>query len=176
MAKDQQSQTQFEDCVDVCADSLYRVALRMTGNATLASELVQETYLAAWRGLDSLQEPERMRAWMFSILRFQYTKLIRRESKSVDAGGDLQHSPTPTPSDSSETVDRVRNALAVLPDKHKFPLLLVSMEGLSVEEAAEVLELPRGTVLSRLHRGRQKLKEQLLRDGLTTTGNTGEKQ
>ena len=80
MANKTDSQTQFEECVSTCAESMYRVAFRLTGNQTLASELVQETYLNAWKSLDSLKDNNRMRSWMFSILRYQYTKLLRRES------------------------------------------------------------------------------------------------
>ena len=64
----------------------------------------------------------------------------------------------------SEEIDRVQAAVATLDDKHKLPILLVSLEGMTVEEAAKALDVPRGTVLSRLHRGRQKLKEILGRE------------
>ena len=170
MQPESKSQQQFEECVERCADSLYRVAYRLTGNRTLASELVQETYLSAWKSIDSLKDPQRMRAWMFSILRNQYTKLLRKEKRekqnalSVEQLGDVSKPVTANDKAKEETVDRVQAALALLDEKHKIPVLLVSLEGISVEEAANVLNVPRGTVLSRLHRGRQKLKEILSRD------------
>lgn len=163
-------QQRFEECVETCADSLFRVAYRLTGNRTLASELVQETYLSAWKSIHSLKDPERMRAWMFSILRNQYTKLLRKEKREKQNAFIVEHihevSKLETPRD--ETTDRVQAALAMLDEKHKVPVLLVSLEGLSVDEAAKVLDVPRGTVLSRLHRGRQKLKEILSRDRTQT--------
>ncbi len=131
----------------------------MTGNSTLAMELVQETYLNAWKGLDSLADPNRMKGWLFAILRNQYSKLIRKESKSSTLIESMQLSiPSRPDSTQNETTEIVQSAIQKLDEKHRMPLLLVSMEGLSVEDAAEVLELPRGTVLSRLHRARQKLK------------------
>ena len=63
-----------------------------------------------------------------------------------------------------DTVDRVQAALETLDEKHKLPVLFVSLEGMTVDEAASALEIPRGTVLSRLHRGRQKLKQILSHD------------
>jgi len=177
-ASDNQRRQPFEDCVERCADSLYRVAFRLTSNPTLARELVQETYLNAWENIDSLKDIGKMRAWLFSILRNQYSKLIRREIKSVNTIGQLEtlaldHSSpnldgriSGLTNPQGETETLVQSALNELDDKHKLPLLLVSMEGLSVDEAANLLDLPRGTVLSRLHRARQKLKESLIRKGV----------
>ena len=156
-------QQRFEECVESCADSLFRVAFRLTGNQTLASELVQETYLNAWKSIDNLRDPERMRAWMFSILRNQYTKLLRKEKRNVQTVAHLNDVSKPEQT-KDDVTDRVQTALATLDEKHKLPVLLVSIEGMTVDEAAKVLDVPRGTVLSRLHRGRQKLKEILSRD------------
>lgn len=160
---DTQNQQRYEDCVEACADSLYRVAYRLTGNTTLAHELVQETYLNAWKSLNSLSDPKKMRSWMFSILRNQYTKLIRKESRAAVPSEHVNQA-VDLASPNDELKDAVQAAIAKLDTKHRMPVLLVSMEGLSVDEAAAVLEIPRGTVLSRLHRGRQKLKELLLLD------------
>jgi RNA polymerase sigma-70 factor (ECF subfamily) len=159
MPKNPELRRQFEECIDACADSLYRVAFRLTGNETLARELVQETYLNAWQGLESLTNRNRMRSWMFSILRNQYTKLLGREAKAGIATENLEPMVETADSRPSDFADVVQNAISQLSDLHKLPLLLVAMEGISVDEAASILELPRGTVLSRLHRGRQKLKE-----------------
>jgi RNA polymerase sigma-70 factor (ECF subfamily) len=156
-------QKTYEDCVESCADALYRVAFRLTGNPTLASELVQETYLNAWKSLPTLSDPNKMKSWMFSILRNQYSKLIRKESRSVSPSELIHEAAAQTAAD-TEAADEVQAAIAQLDEKHRMPLLLVSMEGLSAEAAAGILDIPRGTVLSRLHRARQKLKSIL---GLT---------
>ena len=163
MQSDSEKQANYEQCVSNCADSLYRTAYRLTGNDTLACELIQETYYHAWKSLDSLADPKRIRAWMFSILRFQYSKLVRVERKSVRTSEQLE-TVQEKPVANSETSDWVQAALDQLDEKHKLPLLLVSMEGMSVDDASKVLEVPRGTVLSRLHRGRERLREILSRE------------
>ena len=162
MALETELQRRFEQCVDCCADSMFRVAFRLTGNRTLASELVQETYLSAWKGINNLKDPDRMQAWLFAILRNQYSKLIRKERRVVATNGHLD-SIAALPETNDPKKQQVQTALEGLDENHKLPLLLVSMEGLSVDEAAEILGIPRGTVLSRLHRGRKKLKEILAR-------------
>jgi len=156
-------QQRFEACIDDCADSLFRVAYRMTGDESLARELVQETYLNAWKNLGSLSDIKKIRGWMFAILRNQFTKQIRAESRKVPTSDQIERM-TAAPATINESHEMIHEGLAQLEEKYKLPLLLVAMEQISVEEAAEILDMPRGTVLSRLHRGRQKLKGYLVRD------------
>lgn len=166
MPIDDQLQRQFETVVDQHADSMYRVAFRLTGHHDLASELVQETFLQAWQGLASLRDQSRLRAWMFGILRFQFSKQIRRESRTSSLLPEVAGEMFEAGSDGNDELnDSVQAAISELGDEFRLPILLVSMEGMPVDEAAEILDLPRGTVLSRLHRGRQKLKEILERTG-----------
>jgi len=165
MQTDHKLQQLYEECVLACADSMYRVAFRLTSNSTLANELVQETYLSAWKSLGSLKDRNKMRGWMFAILRNQYTKLIRKESKAAKSTELIENVPAEPQSENNQNVDFVQSAIETLEDKHRLPLLLVSMEGLSVDEASKILDVPRGTVLSRLSRGREKLKTALLRAG-----------
>ena len=158
----------FEECVESCADSLYRVAFRLTADSTLATELVQETYLNAWKNLASLESEQKMRSWMFAIMRNQYSKQMRDESKlrkSVQAAQSSSVRPAEQSPDLLADREAVQRGIDTLEEKYKFPLLLVAMEGVSVEEAADVLQIPRGTVLSRLHRGREQLKQFLVRQG-----------
>ena len=163
MQTETQLHQQFEECVQQCADSLYRVAYRLTGNRTLAFELVQETYLNAWKSLPNLKDSNKIRSWLFAIMRNQFSKLLHKEKRNTQTIQQLATIPTSTLSD-NDTTDRVQAALQTLNDIHRLPVLLVAIEGMSVEEAAGVLDVPRGTVLSRLHRGRAKLKEILSRD------------
>ncbi len=148
----------FEVCVESCAESMYRVAWRLTGSAEAAEELVQETFSQAWQKIDSLRDQSKMRSWMFAILRNQNLKAIRKRkpvaSPDVESIADHRHE-----SEKNEQVDIVQRAIEQLEDDQRLPILLVSMEGLSVEEASEILNIPRGTVLSRMHRGRKRLKE-----------------
>lgn len=161
----QSPQALFEECVDRHADSLYRVAFRLMGDRDLAQELVQESFLQAWQNLAALRDPNRMRGWLFSILRNQYGKRMRTETRWQTLPPEQVGTLTNPPANSTgDLQSALQEALHQLEDHHKLPLLLVAMEGLSTAEAAEVLELPPGTLLSRLHRGRQKLKEILVRD------------
>ena len=125
---------------------------------------MQETYLNAWKNISSLSEPAKMRSWLFAILRNQWSKLLRSENRgnvTLDHADSLVAPLTDSPNYAG---DLIQESIARLDDKFKLPLLLVAMEGLSVEEAADVLAIPRGTVLSRLHRGREKLRAMLIVD------------
>ena len=154
----------FEACVESCADSMYRVAWRLTRNSGDAEDLVQECYVQAWQKIDSLRDQTRMRSWMFAILRNQFLKSVRKKKPitSPEVESVVDHRSDESATD--EKIDVVQNAIEQLPEDQRLPILLVSMEGLSAEEASEILGIPRGTVLSRMHRGRQKLKEILNRD------------
>lgn len=166
MPKTESLQRKFEQCIDRHADSIYRVAYRLTGNHESANELVQETFLQAWRGLESIEDESKLRAWMFGILRNQNLKMLRKKQRDAKADSEILEFVAEQASDrnTNDAIDSVQSAIALLDEIHRMPVLLVSMEQMSVDEAAEVLELPRGTVLSRLHRGRQKLKEILSRE------------
>ncbi|MEM7477234.1 MAG: RNA polymerase sigma factor [Planctomycetota bacterium] len=160
MPQEAEYRQDFEDCVHDCADSLYRVAFRLTGEASAAQDLVQETYLNAWKGIKTLESKARMRAWVFAILRNQYSKYLRQEKKisthssNVDS---LMAQTTSTP----QIPDEIQKAIDKLDDKHKLPLLLMTMEGLTADETATALDIPRGTVLSRVARAKDKLRRTL---------------
>lgn len=154
---------QFEACVERCADSMYRVAWRLTGNSGDADDLVQESYIQAWQKIDSLRDPDRMRSWMFAILRNQFLKSVRKKKPVASPEMESVVDHRSEESELEENVDVVQQAIKQLDEDQRMPILLVSMEGLSVDEASEILQIPRGTVLSRMHRGRQKLKELLNR-------------
>ncbi len=167
MTRDDQLHRLFELAVDENADAMFRVAWRLTGEREWATELVQETYLQAWQGLESLRDRSRLQSWMFGILHRQYLKQLRRKTRlKFSIFDESSAAEQPAASGEKDVVDRreqVQLAIEQLSDDHRLPILLVSMEGVSVDEAAEILGWPRGTVLSRLHRGRQRLKELLER-------------
>jgi len=142
---------------------MYRVAWRLTGNSGTAEDLVQETFVQAWQKIDSLRDVTKMRSWMFAILRNQNLKAIRkkRPTASPDVESVIDH--RGDESQQQEKSDIVQAAIEELDEDQRMPILLVSMEGLSVEEASEILGVPKGTVLSRMHRGRKRLKEILSR-------------
>ena len=158
MAIEADQRKKFEQCIEACAGSLYRVAFRLTGNATLANELVQETYLNAWRSIDSLKDTNKLRSWLFAIMRNQYSKIVIKENKAISTTDQIEGIGTAETTRRQELRRAVQEAVNELDEKHRLPVLLVSMEGMTVDQAAEILQIPRGTVLSRLSRGREKLK------------------
>jgi RNA polymerase sigma-70 factor (ECF subfamily) len=153
-------------------DTLYRGALRLTRNPEQAQDLVQDTYVRALRYQHSFQTGTNLRAWLFAIMRNLYWdrfKGSRRESVSLDEVGDFAlydqlKSATDLPE--LEVLDRIAasevvKAVEELPPLHREVVLLVDVEGFSYKEAAEALEIPIGTVMSRLHRARQQLQKSL---------------
>jgi RNA polymerase sigma-70 factor (ECF subfamily) len=157
-----QQRARFEAAVDEWASSLYRVAYRWCGDRERAEEIVQETFIGAWSNIDQLEKPERIKSWLFGVLRNQFLKSCRSSQRtlqmldSIDVVAPINKK--------SELQQQVQEAIAMLDEDQRLPILLVSMEGWSTEEAAQLLGIPQGTVLSRLHRGRQRLKEILIRE------------
>ena len=149
----------FDECVVACADSMFRVAFRLTGNSASAEDLVQESYTEAWKDIDKLRDAKRMKSWLFAILRNQYLKSCRQKTPVALREVELTQQPATSFDENDQQVDMVQNAIGQLEENQKLPILLVSMEGVSVDEASEILGIPRGTVLSRMHRGRERLKE-----------------
>jgi len=160
------------------APQLYSSALRMTRNAADAEDLVQETYLRAYRGYDNFTEGTNLRAWLFRILTNTYINRYRakqrrpQETELADAE-DLylykRISGLDVASRSAEdtlfelfTDDEVKAALEDLPEAFRLPVLLADVEGFSYKEIAEMLEVPVGTVMSRLHRGRKAMQKALI--------------
>jgi RNA polymerase sigma-70 factor, ECF subfamily len=161
-------------------DSLYRTALRMTGNPADAEDLVQETYLRAFRSIDQFKPGTNLRAWLFKIQTNsfinEYRKRVRRPRNTslddveeyylynhlVESG--VQPSPSVTEDEILAQIDdaEVFQALDELQDNYRQVVLLADVEGFAYREIAEILDIPVGTVMSRLHRARKRLKEQLM--------------
>jgi RNA polymerase sigma-70 factor (ECF subfamily) len=141
---------------------LRRYAAALAGNAADADDLVQDCIERALVRQDTLREPDSLGRWLKTILHNLYvTKLRRRRAASVpieDFAEDLALSVPPE--DQGQIRDLVR-ALGALSVEHRQVLLLVSLEGLSYREVAEVLDIPIGTVMSRLARARERLRSLL---------------
>jgi RNA polymerase sigma-70 factor (ECF subfamily) len=158
------------------SDLLYNYALRMTNNADDARDLVQETYLKAYRFWDKYEPGTNIRAWLFRILKNSYINRYRKESKAPDTV-DYDDVQNYYPSIRDESADGgdpegavferlldddVAQAIADLPDDFRTVVILCDIEGLSYEEIAAFVDCPLGTVRSRLHRGRKMLRGKLL--------------
>ena len=170
--------TEFAGQAMQFAPQLYSSALRMTRNSADAEDLVQETYLRAYRGFGNFAEGTNLRAWLFRILTNTYINRYRakqRRPQETELGEveDLylykRISGIDVASRSAEdtlfdlfTDDEVKAALEDLPESFRLPVLLADVEGFSYKEIAEILEVPIGTVMSRLHRGRKAMQKALI--------------
>jgi RNA polymerase sigma-70 factor (ECF subfamily) len=159
--------------------SLYSAALRMTRNAADAEDLVQETYLRAYRGFGGFEEGTNLKAWLYRILTNTFinsyrAKQRRPDETELDEGENLYlyrrlggiEAATAGRSAEDELMDwftdaEVKEAVEALPENFRIPVLLADVEGFSYKEIAEILDVPIGTVMSRLHRGRKSLQKQL---------------
>ncbi|RCX30740.1 RNA polymerase sigma factor [Thioalbus denitrificans] len=144
---------------------LRRYARALAGNAAEADDLVQDCLERAWRHARQWREAEDMRPWLFAILHNVFVSGVRRRVRGPRFA-TLEEVPEPVAGGDSrpEGVAALRDlerALGGLRDEQREVLLLVALEGLSYEEAAAVLDIPLGTVMSRLYRAREQLRRQL---------------
>jgi RNA polymerase sigma-70 factor (ECF subfamily) len=147
-------------------DGLYGFALRLTKSPADAEDLVQETYLRAFRFAHRFEPGTHLRAWLFQILRNTFLTFYRRESRQIavldqEAVGALDEAGAAEGAGSVPTVLDLERALADLPDEFRTVLLLADLEGFGLDEIAEVMGTPVGTVKSRLFRARRLLRRRL---------------
>lgn len=150
------------------AAELYGLAYRLTGCVQTAEDLVQETFCEAWRSIGSLHDPQGARAWLFQILRYRYAHLVRHETRRIVANRGLNDESRAAADPRSDahalaTRDLLQQALDALDERHRQPFMMVFVEGLTCAETAGQLDVPLGTVLSRIHRARQLLRGHLRR-------------
>ena len=170
--------------------ALYSAALRMTRNPADAEDLVQETYLKAYRAFATFETGTNLKAWLYRILTNTYINSYRAakrrpEVSDVEDVEDLylyhRLRPEDGTGDSAEdealrgfTDDEVKAAIESLPDAFRISVLLADVEGFSYKEIADITGVPIGTVMSRIHRGRRALQKALgdfaQERGLVTAG------
>lgn len=141
-------------------DRMWAVALRTTGDRELAADCVQEAFISAYRRAGSYRGDAAVTTWLHRIVVNACLDRLRRERTSPRRAGDLAELDLPDRHDaqsSAETGLDVRAALARLPEAQRMALVLVDMHGLSVAEAAGILQVAEGTVKSRCFRGREAL-------------------
>jgi RNA polymerase sigma-70 factor (ECF subfamily) len=144
--------------------ALYRYAFRLSGSAADAEDLTQETFCKAQRHLVQLRDAARAKPWLFSILRNAYLHRVRAEQHnhcvSLEDVGDLAEPPAePLPEIDPE---RLQQALNELPEGFRTPLILFYFDDFSYRDIAEQMDLPIGTVMSRLARAKAHLRGRLL--------------
>ena len=156
-------------------DALYTFAYHLTYNEEDANDLVQETYLKAYRFIDKYIEGTNAKAWLFKILKNVFINQYRRKSKQptkvdyeeITAYQDEEDSHYSGYLDLREEMfqrmmgDEITNAINALPVDFRVVILLCDVEGFTYEEISKIIDIPIGTVRSRLHRARNMLKEKL---------------
>ncbi|MCR4320029.1 MAG: sigma-70 family RNA polymerase sigma factor [Candidatus Brocadiaceae bacterium] len=182
MREENNRRKEFEDIAMEHLDSLYSMAIRLVFNKEAAEDLVQETYLKAYRFFDTFQKGTNIKAWLFKILRNtfinKYRKTVKLPSEifyedveSVNSNLSYkQESDSAELTDTLETKyndlgnlmeDDVKHAIDSLPIEYKEAILLSDVEELSYNDIAEITNVPIGTVKSRLNRGRKLLQKSL---------------
>jgi len=172
-------QATFAELAMPLMSSLYSGALRMTRNPADADDLVQETYLRAYRGFGGFQEGTNLKAWMYRILTNTYINSYRAKQRRPDetdldevedlylyrrlGGLEAARSGRSAEDELMDTFSEaeVKGAIEDLPENFRMAVLLADVEGFSYKEIAEILDIPIGTVMSRLHRGRKALQKAL---------------
>jgi RNA polymerase sigma-70 factor (ECF subfamily) len=148
---------------------LRRFARALTRDRDAAEDLVQDCLARAIDRLHMWQPGSNMRSWLFAILHNQFVNAAKRRTNRPDnvalAPGHEALRPARPEQESRHAVRDIDRAVAALPQEQRDVVLLVGLEGLSYEEAADVLSVPVGTVMSRLSRGRKRLREILKQDG-----------
>lgn len=143
---------------------VYGYAFRLTGNATDAEDLTQQTFLIAQQKLHQLREPQKARGWLYAVLRSCHLKGLRKRQPT--AAGNLELNVEEIPDDELQEDpfdhQRLQMSLDDLPDEYKTVLVMYYYQECSYKEIAEQLELPIGTVMSRLSRAKSKLRRKLL--------------
>jgi RNA polymerase sigma-70 factor (ECF subfamily) len=143
---------------------LYRYAYRLTGMAADAEDLTQQAFLIAQQKLHQLREAERAAGWLYAILRSCYLKWRRKRFPMTSTLADLEMGEIPQPVAELRAVDseELQQVLGELHDDLRLILLMFYFEELSYKQIADELEIPIGTVMSRLSRAKQKLRERLI--------------
>jgi RNA polymerase sigma-70 factor (ECF subfamily) len=161
------------------APQLFSTAMRMTRNKSDAEDLVQETFIKAWRSFHTFQTGTNLRAWLYRIMTNTFinkynSKLRKPTETELDEVeelylykrlGSIDQSKLSSSAEDQMlelfTDDEVKNALEELPETFRLPVLLSDVDGFSYKEIAEMLDIPLGTVMSRLHRGRKLMQKML---------------
>jgi RNA polymerase sigma-70 factor (ECF subfamily) len=170
----QQRLAEFENAALRYEDQLFRVAIRVVKDRAHAEDLVQETYLQAWRSFDRFEPGTNLRAWlykiMFNTLHSQRRRLRLQLVQFEETIAETIAYEPPTPQHLTD--EEVMAELEKLPRDYQIPVALVDIEGLTYKELAEALNIPMGTVMSRLHRGRKLLRASLAKYARETARRT----
>ncbi|USD36685.1 MULTISPECIES: sigma-70 family RNA polymerase sigma factor [Ferrimonas] len=167
-------QKRYESLVRALNTEIYRYAYWLSGNPTVAEDLVQETFLRAWKALDSLKDDKAAKAWLITILRRENARRFERKQLDVSDIDDYQVADNHATSN-EQLVDNalLRKHIAALAEDYREPLVLQVLHGFNGDEIAEIMGLNRNTVMTRLFRARNQLRERLEDKSLSRELNNG---
>ncbi|MEJ2189462.1 MAG: sigma-70 family RNA polymerase sigma factor [Acidobacteriota bacterium] len=162
-------------------DQLFKTALRMTRSVHEAEDLLQDTFLKAFRYYSGFEEGTNLKAWLYRIMKNNFISSYRKQrirpqsvelDEARDSGEEYWDASNNVPVESveggilaEEMDEEVARAIDALPHKYKMALILVDLQGHTYQEAADILAVPLGTVMSRLYRGRARIEQALLSYG-----------
>lgn len=177
-------QDRFAEQAMEYTNQLYGAALRMTRNPADAEDLIQETFLKAYRGFGSFEQGTNLKAWLYRILTNTFINAYRAKQRRPDESAldDIEdlylykrigalEGGSAGKSAEEEVLDRftdtdVKDAIESLPEQFRIAVLLSDVEGFSYKEISDIVGIPLGTVMSRLHRGRKALQKALVDVGM----------
>jgi RNA polymerase sigma-70 factor (ECF subfamily) len=158
----------FNELAEAYSTDLYRYAMWICHNDALAKDLVQETFLRAWRALDSLKDIGAAKSWLITILRREYARTFERKvPKFTDLDKVVVVDDDELEPDEQTERELLRKGILKLEPKYRDPLLLQVVFGHSCAEISEQLGISKSAVMTQLFRAREKLKTQLQKDGVT---------
>ena len=148
-------------------EAVYRYAYRLSGNQDQAEELTQQAFLQACDRLGQLRYPERARAWLLAIVRNCYWQQLRRQQRESQAVSEelWDQWPQPAPAEEPWDAEQLQQALDRLPPEYRVVLLMHYFEQATYRQIAQRLEIPLGTVMSRLSRAKTRLRNLLSKEG-----------
>jgi RNA polymerase sigma-70 factor, ECF subfamily len=168
MSSETGRQARFNLLAESYGADLYRYAMWICRDDALAKDLVQETFLRAWKALDKLKDRGAAKSWLITILRREYARSFERkvprftDVDAIDVPEDSELAP-----DERTEIGLLRRNIMNLPKKYREPLLMQVVLGLSCEEISDELGVSKSAVMTQLFRAREQLKSQLQRDGVT---------
>ena len=168
MTSDTERTNRFNELAQAYSTDLYRYAMWICGNDALAKDLVQETFLRAWRALDNLKDVGAAKSWLITILRREYARTFERKvPKFTDVDKVVVVDVDELEPDEQAERDLLRKGIMKLEPKYRDPLLLQVVFGHSCAEISEQLGVSKSAIMTQLFRAREKLKALLQKDGVT---------
>ena len=168
MSTDMERTSRFNELAEAYSTDLYRYAMWICGNDALAKDLVQETFLRAWRALDNLKDVGAAKSWLITILRREFARTFERKvPKFTDVDKVVVIEGDELEPDEQTERRLLRKGIMRLEPKYRDPLLLQVVFGYSCAEISEQLGISKSAVMTQLFRARDKLKTQLQKDGVT---------